>query len=194
MTANRGVGETCTQNDFHRTTLNAEESVIGSILIDNGALNNVSSFLRAGDFYGEKNRWCYRGESRAVRQGRGHQPGHHGPRALAPRPAGGRGRSGVPGPSRPDRPHLGTRRVLRPHSPAHLHHAPAHPRERGDRHHRLRGRGGRRRSRSAAPRSCCSAYARAAPAATSPTYATCSTATCRRAPQCRGRRARAWRR
>lgn len=39
--------------------LDAEESVIGSILIDNGALNSVSSFLRAGDFYGEKNRWCY---------------------------------------------------------------------------------------------------------------------------------------
>jgi replicative DNA helicase len=39
--------------------IDAEESVIGSTLIDSDALNRVSSFLSAGDFYGEKNRWCY---------------------------------------------------------------------------------------------------------------------------------------
>ena len=39
--------------------LDAEESVIGSILIDGEALNRVSSFLRSNDFYTEKNRWCY---------------------------------------------------------------------------------------------------------------------------------------
>ena len=38
---------------------NAEESVIGSILIDSDALNSVASFLEPGDFYSEKNRWCY---------------------------------------------------------------------------------------------------------------------------------------
>ena len=38
---------------------NAEESVIGSILIDGDSLNRVTSFLRPPDFYGEKNRWCF---------------------------------------------------------------------------------------------------------------------------------------
>ena len=38
---------------------NAEESVIGSILIDGDALSRVAAFVRPGDFYGEKNRWCF---------------------------------------------------------------------------------------------------------------------------------------
>ena len=37
----------------------AEESVIGSILIDGASTNKVTSFLKPGDFYSEKNRWCY---------------------------------------------------------------------------------------------------------------------------------------
>ena len=37
----------------------AEESVIGSVLIDGESLSRVSSFLRPADFYGEKNRWCF---------------------------------------------------------------------------------------------------------------------------------------
>ena len=39
--------------------MNAEESVIGSILIDGEALTRVTAFLKPGDFYSEKNRWCY---------------------------------------------------------------------------------------------------------------------------------------
>lgn len=39
--------------------VDAEEAVIGSILIDSESLTNVTSFLRPTDFYGEKNRWCY---------------------------------------------------------------------------------------------------------------------------------------
>ena len=38
---------------------NAEESVIGSILIDGDSLNRITSFLRPADFYGEKNQWCF---------------------------------------------------------------------------------------------------------------------------------------
>ena len=38
---------------------NAEESVIGSILIDGESLSRVTQFLRPNDFYGEKNRWCF---------------------------------------------------------------------------------------------------------------------------------------
>ena len=41
----------------HDTT--AEESVIGSILIDGDALAKVSSFVKPADFYSERNRWCY---------------------------------------------------------------------------------------------------------------------------------------
>ena len=41
--------------------INAEESVIGSILIDGEALSRVTSFLKPLDFYSEKNRWCYEG-------------------------------------------------------------------------------------------------------------------------------------
>ena len=37
----------------------AEESTIGSILIDGESINKVSSFLKPGDFYSEKNRWCF---------------------------------------------------------------------------------------------------------------------------------------
>ena len=37
----------------------AEESVIGSILIDGESLSRITSFLRPQDFYGEKNRWCF---------------------------------------------------------------------------------------------------------------------------------------
>ena len=39
--------------------ISAEESVIGSILIDGDSLNSVTSFLKANDFYSEKNRWCF---------------------------------------------------------------------------------------------------------------------------------------
>ncbi len=37
----------------------AEESVIGSILIDGESLTKVSSFLKPDDFYNAKNRWCF---------------------------------------------------------------------------------------------------------------------------------------
>ena len=37
----------------------AEESVIGSILIDGDSLNKITSFLKPSDFYLAKNRWCY---------------------------------------------------------------------------------------------------------------------------------------
>ena len=39
----------------------AEESVIGSLLIDGESLNKVSAFLRSQDFYISKNRWCFEG-------------------------------------------------------------------------------------------------------------------------------------
>lgn len=39
--------------------LSAEESVIGSILIDGDALPGITSFLKPRDFYGERNRHCF---------------------------------------------------------------------------------------------------------------------------------------
>ena len=37
----------------------AEESVIGSLLIDGDAILTVSTLVQPEDFYGERNRWCY---------------------------------------------------------------------------------------------------------------------------------------
>lgn len=37
----------------------AEESVVGSILIDGDSLNQITSFLKASDFYLAKNRWSF---------------------------------------------------------------------------------------------------------------------------------------
>ena len=39
--------------------IDAEESVIGSILIDGETLTRITSFLKPRDVYSEKNRWCY---------------------------------------------------------------------------------------------------------------------------------------
>ena len=39
--------------------VSAEESIVGSVLIDGDALNQVTSFLKPADFYTEKNRWCF---------------------------------------------------------------------------------------------------------------------------------------
>ena len=37
----------------------AEESVVGSLLIDGDAIVTVSTLLKPEDFYIEKARWCY---------------------------------------------------------------------------------------------------------------------------------------
>ena len=39
--------------------VDAEESVIGSVLIDGDSLNKIAPFLRSSDFYSERGRWCY---------------------------------------------------------------------------------------------------------------------------------------
>ena len=39
--------------------IQAEESVIGSLLIDGESITDVSSFLKADDFYRQRNRLCY---------------------------------------------------------------------------------------------------------------------------------------
>ncbi len=39
--------------------IEAEEAVIGSLLIDGDAIHQVTPVLRASDFYRERNRWCY---------------------------------------------------------------------------------------------------------------------------------------
>lgn len=39
--------------------IEAEEAVIGSLLVDGEALPRVTSFLDPEDFYRERNRWCY---------------------------------------------------------------------------------------------------------------------------------------
>jgi replicative DNA helicase len=39
--------------------IDAEEAVIGSVLIDGESLSRITAFVKAADFYSEKNRWCY---------------------------------------------------------------------------------------------------------------------------------------
>ena len=54
----------------------AEESVLGSLLIDGDSLTRVASMLKPEDFYRERNRALLRGSSRPFRTGRRHRPGH----------------------------------------------------------------------------------------------------------------------
>ena len=49
--------------------VDAEESVIGSILIDGDSLNKVTPFLKSSDFYAEKSRWCYESAVALVERG-----------------------------------------------------------------------------------------------------------------------------
>ncbi len=37
----------------------AEEAVVGSLLIDGSAIDRIASLVRADDFYRERNRWCF---------------------------------------------------------------------------------------------------------------------------------------
>ena len=37
----------------------AEEAVIGSLLIDGESINRVASVVKPDDFYRERNRWCF---------------------------------------------------------------------------------------------------------------------------------------
>ena len=39
--------------------IEAEEAVIGALLIDGDAIHQIAPALRPGDFYRERNRWCY---------------------------------------------------------------------------------------------------------------------------------------
>ena len=39
--------------------IDAEEAVIGSLLIDGAAIYKIASFLQQSDFYHEPNRWLY---------------------------------------------------------------------------------------------------------------------------------------
>ena len=39
--------------------IEAEEAVIGALLIDGDAIHEIASILSPDDFYRERNRWCY---------------------------------------------------------------------------------------------------------------------------------------
>jgi len=47
----------------------AEEAVVGSLLIDGEAINRVSPLVKAEDFYRERNRWCYEACQALYRRG-----------------------------------------------------------------------------------------------------------------------------
>ena len=48
------VAETLPPHDIE-----AEESVVGSLLIDSDGIFSIATFLTPGDFYREKNQWAY---------------------------------------------------------------------------------------------------------------------------------------
>ena len=37
----------------------AEEAVVGSLLIDGETINRIATVVKSEDFYRERNRWCY---------------------------------------------------------------------------------------------------------------------------------------
>jgi replicative DNA helicase len=47
----------------------AEEAVVGSLLIDGEAINRISPLVKAEDFYRERNRWCYEACQALYRRG-----------------------------------------------------------------------------------------------------------------------------
>ena len=50
--------------------IEAEEAVVGSLLIDGESILKVASFLKPSDFYREKNRYCYEASLNLFRRGR----------------------------------------------------------------------------------------------------------------------------
>ena len=44
----------------------AEESVIGSLLIDGEAMSRIAPLVKPDDFYRERNRWCFEVASRST--------------------------------------------------------------------------------------------------------------------------------
>jgi replicative DNA helicase len=49
----------------------AEEAVIGSLLIDGESINKISPLVKPEDFYRERNRWCYEACQSLYRRGEG---------------------------------------------------------------------------------------------------------------------------
>ncbi len=47
----------------------AEEAVVGSLLIDGESINKISPLVKAEDFYRERNRWCYEACQSLYRRG-----------------------------------------------------------------------------------------------------------------------------
>ena len=47
----------------------AEEAVVGSLLIDGEAINRVAALVKPDDFYRERNRWCYEACEALYRRG-----------------------------------------------------------------------------------------------------------------------------
>ena len=122
-------------------SLEAEQSVLGAILIDRDAVIEVAEFLRPEDFYRQANGADLRGDPRPVRAARAdrHRHGRRGARAA--RGARGDRRARLPvepverdADRRPRRPVRADRRAQG---------GPAEPdrRRRPDRRHRLRGSG-----------------------------------------------------
>ena len=122
-------------------SLEAEQSVLGAILIDRDAVIEVAEFLRPADFYRQANARIYAAIARPVRAARAdrHRHGRGGARAQGR--ARGHRRSRLPVEPVERDADRGPRRPVRPDRRA--QGGPAQPdrRRRPDRRHRLRGSG-----------------------------------------------------
>ena len=112
----------------------AEEAVLGSLLIDGQCIARLAPLLKGGDFYRERNQTLLRRRRGPLPAGPGHRPAHPGRGAGPHREAGPGRRHGLPLPPGLHHPHLSPRRGLRPGRLPHRHHAQTDRRRRA--HHR----------------------------------------------------------
>ena len=56
--------------------IEAEEALIGSLLIDGECIARIAPMLQPGDFYRERNQLCYDAATGALSPEPGHRPDH----------------------------------------------------------------------------------------------------------------------
>ena len=106
--------------------IEAEEAVLGSILIDPDCIIRLTPIIKAGDFYRERNRLCFAGAVALFQRGQAVDQLTLAGELATHRKAGRRGRHGLPLPPGLHHPHLGALRGIRGDHLPHLNHAQAH--------------------------------------------------------------------
>ena len=116
----------------------AERSVLGSMLRDNGVIGDVVQIVRAENFYADAHQKIFQAHRRPLRQGPPGRSGHAGRVAQGTEADRGRRRLRLPRRAVGRRPDRRQRRVLRPHRPRQGHRPQPDPRQHRDPARRLR--------------------------------------------------------